>query len=74
MSEPSSTRSDRSPWNWLLVVPVVVPLLIPLYNVETPRVGGLPAFYWIQFSFILLSVATTTVVYKMTTKRRSSDA
>ena len=21
-------RSDRSPWNWLLVVPVVVPLLV----------------------------------------------
>ncbi|MEV6636986.1 DUF3311 domain-containing protein [Actinoplanes sp. NPDC051470] len=63
-------RSDRSPWNWLLIVPAVVPLLTPLFNVESPRLGGFPMFYWIQLLFILLGVTTTTVVYRMTTKRR----
>jgi hypothetical protein len=74
MAEPETTtpaaRSDRSRWNWLLIIPIVVPLITPLYNFDLPRLWGFPAFYWIQFTFILLGVVTTTVVYKMTTKRR----
>jgi hypothetical protein len=61
-------RTDRSPWNWLLVIPIVVPLLTPLYNHDSPRVLGFPAFYWLQFLFIVLGVATTTIVYRMTRK------
>ncbi|GAA2626898.1 hypothetical protein Adu01nite_59440 [Paractinoplanes durhamensis] len=59
-------RSDRSPWNWLLVIPIVVPLLTPLFNHDSPRLWGFPAFYWLQFLFILVGVATTSVVYRMT--------
>ena len=62
-------RSDRSPWNWLLLVPIVVPLLTPLYNFDSPRLWGFPAFYWLQFAFILVGVVTTSVVYQMTKKR-----
>ncbi|MBO2447557.1 DUF3311 domain-containing protein [Actinomadura barringtoniae] len=63
-------RSDRSHWNWLLVVPVVVPLLTLLYNKETPRLAGFPAFYWMQLvAFIPLGVVCTAVVYHMTKKR-----
>ena len=25
-------RSDHSPWNWLLLIPIVLPLLVPIYN------------------------------------------
>ena len=71
MTEPTPRpRSDRSPWNWLLIVPIVVPLITPFYNFDGPRVAGFPAFYWIQFLFILLGVATTSTVYLMTKKRR----
>ncbi len=70
MAEPERPRSDRSPWNWLLVVPIVVPLLTFLYNHDEPRLGGFPLFYWLQFAFILLGVATTTVVYQMTKRGR----
>jgi hypothetical protein len=77
MAEPTITtpipRSDRSRWNWLLIIPAVVPVLTPLFNFETPRLWGFPMFYWIQVLFIALGVATTTVVYRMTTKRRSPD-
>ncbi len=67
MAEPESPRrTDRSPWNWLLPVPVVVPLLTPLYNHAEPRLGGFPLFYWLQLAFILLGVGTTTLVYRMT--------
>lgn len=72
---PPAPRTDRSPWNWLLVIPIVVPLLTVLYNFESPRLWGFPAFYWVQFSFILLGVVTTSIVYRMTRRpeRGASD-
>jgi hypothetical protein len=69
MTQPGR-RSDRSPWNWLLIVPTVVPVTTLLYNFDAPRLWGFPAFYWLQFSFILLGVLTTSVVYRMTTTRK----
>ncbi|MFF5262274.1 DUF3311 domain-containing protein [Actinomadura viridis] len=66
---PKTPRSDRSHWNWLLIVPVVIPLLTFLFNRDTPRVAGFPAFYWMQFLFIPLGVACTVIVYRMTRKR-----
>jgi hypothetical protein len=64
--EPGPRRSDRSAWNWLLILPVVVPLLTLLFNRNTPRLGGFPLFYWAQFAFIILGVGCTTLVYLMT--------
>ena len=65
-------RSDRSPWNWLLVVPIVVPLLVPLYNKVEPALFGWPLFYWLQMVFVALGVLTTSIVYRMT-RRSSAD-
>jgi hypothetical protein len=65
MTEPKP-RSDRSPWNWLLVIPIALPLITPLFNSDSPRLWGFPAFYWLQFAFILVGVAATSVVYRMT--------
>ena len=62
----SAPRSDRSPWNWLLVIPIVLPLITPFYNFDSPRLWGFPAFYWLQFAFILVGVVTTSIVYQMT--------
>ena len=76
MAEPESpeavpeARSDRSPWNWLLLIPIVVPVLTFLYNHDEPRLWGFPAFYWLQFLFILVGVATTSLVYQMTKRGR----
>jgi uncharacterized protein DUF3311 len=66
---PAAARTDRSPWNWLLVVPIVLPLLTPIYNGDSPRLWGFPAFYWVQLLFIVVGVITTTIVYQMTRKR-----
>jgi hypothetical protein len=63
-------RRDRSPWHWLLLVPIVVVLLVPLYNRVEPTLFGWPLFYWLQLAFVALGVATTALVYRMT--RRSS--
>jgi hypothetical protein len=61
--------TDRSPWNWLLFVPIVVPLIPALFNADSPRFLGFPRFYWLQLAYILLGVATTTLVYQKTKKR-----
>jgi hypothetical protein len=71
-SVPPSARTDRSPWNWLLIIPIVVPLLTPLFNIDSPRLWGFPAFYWLQFLFILFSVALTATVYQLTSSRFSA--
>ena len=76
MAEPESpeavpeARSDHSPWNWLLLIPIVVPVLTFLYNHDEPRLWGFPAFYWLQFLFILVGVTTTSIVYQMTKRGR----
>jgi hypothetical protein len=76
MAEPTEStparaaRTDRSPWNWLLVIPIVVPLLTVLYNYDAPRLFGFPRFYWLQFAFILIGVTTTSAVYQMTKRGR----
>jgi hypothetical protein len=60
---------DHSPWNWLLFLPIVVPLITPLFNFDAPRVLGFPGFYWLQLAFIILGVGTTTLVYQMTKRK-----
>lgn len=65
-------RSDRSPWNWLLLVPIVVPLLVPIYNRVEPTLFGWPFFYWFQLLLVGLGVLCTAVVYRFT-KRSKSD-
>jgi hypothetical protein len=59
-------RSDRSPWNWLLLLPIVVPLIVPIYNSVEPKWGGWPFYYWLQLAFVALGVGTTSLVYRMT--------
>jgi uncharacterized protein DUF3311 len=67
---PTTQRTDvRGRWHWLLVVPVVVPLLVFLYNSKDPYLFGFPRFYWLQLAFILLGVGTTTLVYQLTKRR-----
>jgi Protein of unknown function (DUF3311) len=64
-------RSDRSPWNWLLLVGIVLPLLVPIYNRVEPTLFGWPFFYWFQLLLVGVGVITTVIVYRAT--RRSRD-
>jgi hypothetical protein len=59
-------RHDRSPWNWLLLLPLVAVLFPPMYNSVDPGLSDIPFFYWYQLSAIALSVVVTLVVYQKT--------
>ncbi|MEV0455103.1 DUF3311 domain-containing protein [Catellatospora methionotrophica] len=73
MGEPTPDRRpgdrDHSPWNWLLIVPIVLPLITTFYNASSPDLLGFPRFYWQQLAYILVGVSTTTLVYRMTKRR-----
>jgi dolichyl-phosphate-mannose--protein O-mannosyl transferase len=59
-------RTDRSPWNWLLLLPIVLPLITVIYNRESPHLFGWPFFFWFQVMFTLLAAAVTTIVFLAT--------
>lgn len=67
-------RNRRSAWHWLLLIPIVVPLVTALYNSADPYLFGFPRFYWLQIVFILVGVGTTTLVYQLTKDRPGRDA
>jgi len=65
-----------SPWNLLLLLPLLM-LVTAWYNSDTPRLFGLPFFYWFQFVYVFVGVACVWIVY-LTTRhignaRRSDD-
>lgn len=64
-----SERTDRSPWNWLLMVPIVIPLLTFLYDGADPRLFGFPRFYWLQLSFVGLTIVCNALVFRMTKRK-----
>ena len=68
-AHPPAERTDRSPWNWLLLVPIVVPMLTFLYNDVEPRVLGFPRFYWVQLAYVGLGVLCTAIVYRATRRK-----
>ena len=63
-SRARAERHDRSPWNWLLLLPLVVTLFPPIYNSIDPRLFDVPFFYWYQMAAIVLSVVVTLAVYR----------
>lgn len=76
MDEPVPARrrrSDSSPWNWLLLIPIVLPLVPAFFNAHSPALFGFPRFYWQQLAYVLVGVAATTLVYRLTKRRDASE-
>ena len=57
-------RSDHSPWNWLLVIPLLATLYPPLYNHLKPLLFDIPFFYWYQLAWVPLAALLTWIVYR----------
>jgi uncharacterized membrane protein len=67
----SSTASQRRTTRaWIIVaillgIGIVVPLLVPLYAKETPRLIGFPFYYWFQFALIPVVSALTYLAFRI---------
>lgn len=59
-------RSDRSRWNWLLLLPLIATLIPPFYNRQSPELFDIPFYYWYQLAAIAIGVTSTLVVYART--------
>jgi hypothetical protein len=68
MNRHEKTR-PASGWHWLLVVPTVMPLLLPVYNRVDPKFAGIPFFYWYQMGCAVLATLVISVVYLATKGR-----
>ena len=72
-SSPPVQRARRfNPWYLLLLVPLVM-LVTPWFNRATPKIAGLPFFYWFQFAFVPVGVACVGIVVAMTRRRGPSS-
>jgi hypothetical protein len=59
----------RKGFQWLLVIPLVLPLLVPLYNRMDPQIWGIPMFYWFPFFCGAFACVIMTFVYLVTKGR-----
>jgi hypothetical protein len=73
LSPPVSRRSDYSPWNYLLLAPIVLPLLTFLYNSETPKLWGIPFFYWFQMLFAPLAVLCSVSAFYLVRRAKRRE-
>ncbi|OLE26482.1 MAG: hypothetical protein AUG44_12855 [Actinobacteria bacterium 13_1_20CM_3_71_11] len=64
-----SRLADASAWHWLLLVPVALALLTPLYNRVEPTLFGFPFFYWFQLGLAGMCSLVIGIVYLATRKR-----
>ncbi|SEP72767.1 Protein of unknown function [Lentzea xinjiangensis] len=65
MPSDHKTGLRWSNWNLLLLVPLLM-LVTPWFNMDEPRVFGMPFFYWYQFLFVPLGVLCVGLVYLKT--------
>ncbi|HKZ11663.1 MAG TPA: DUF3311 domain-containing protein [Rhodanobacteraceae bacterium] len=49
---------------WLLLIPFIALLCVPLYNRTQPTVAGFPFFYVWQFAWVVLAALLTWVVHR----------
>jgi uncharacterized membrane protein len=61
------SRVRRRLWYTLLLVEFVAVLVPSFYARATPKLYGVPFFYWYQFAWIIGSAILTAIVYKATT-------
>jgi hypothetical protein len=60
----------------LLIIAIAVPLFVPAYALDEPRLAGMPFFYWYQMMWIPVTAALVGASYWLVTKedRRRREA
>ena len=49
----------------LLLIPCVLALAVPLYDIDEPRLAGFPFFYWSLFALVPLSAIFIYIVFRI---------
>jgi hypothetical protein len=55
-----------------LVIPVVALMWVSSYNKETPRLGGIPFFFWYQFAWVFVTSAFTYAAHRLVLAARGA--
>lgn len=76
--QESASAPRRTGLTWavvrlLLGIGIVVPLLVPLYAHENPRLLGFPFYYWFQFLMIPIVSALTYVAFRLSLRATERD-
>jgi hypothetical protein len=58
-------------WNLLLLVPLLM-LITPVFNQDSPRLFGMPFFYWYQFAWVPVGVICVALVYLKTRDKQGA--
>jgi CBS domain containing-hemolysin-like protein len=75
---PGSPPRRRPTGTWavvavLLALGIVVPLLVGLYDSETPALFGFPFFYWFQFALIPVVSLFTFIAFRLSLRATAED-
>ena len=57
----------------LLGIGAVPPLLVMIYDRETPALGGFPFFFWFQFALIPVTAVATYAAFKLSQTATARD-
>lgn len=68
MSDDKPTRAPARPGPYLIAgvliaIGIVVPLLVPIYAVDRPRLFGMPFFYWYQLLWVAVVAGLLGIAY-----------
>ena len=58
----------------LLALPIVALLWVPSYARETPRLGGVPFFFWYQFLWVFICAGMTYAAHRLVMAARKPGA
>ena len=58
----------------LLAIPVVALLWVSSYARETPRLGGIPFFFWYQFLWVFICAGLTYAAHRLVLAARNPTA
>jgi Protein of unknown function (DUF3311) len=59
----------RHLWYLLLLIPFPAVLVPTIYTRETPKLAGIPFFYWYQLAWIIVGGILTAIVYFATREK-----
>ena len=71
ISLPPTNRGLLAAAGVCLLVPVVALMWVSSYARTTPRLGGIPFFFWYQFAWVFITSALTYTAHRLVLAARS---